>query len=337
MLLSLVLPVYNEEEALPALLAALRPVLESLDCDHEIIFVDDGSRDATRRLLTTAAAADRRVKVLGFSRNFGHQAAITAGLDFATGDAVVMMDADLQDPPELLGQMVALYRQGFDVVSAQRVGREGEGAFKRGTAALFYALMRRAIDQRLRPQVGDFRLLSRAAVQALRGFREQHRFMRGLIAWLGLKEAVIPFHRPARVAGATKYPAWKMFRFAWTAVSSFSALPLKLSLIVGLLLTGFGVLYSFWVVYEKYVLKTTEPGWSSIVCLQLLFSGATLTAVGLVGDYVGRIYEELKGRPLYVLAEMVNFAPGVQAPPRAVYVAPVVTVDSKANALRIEK
>jgi dolichol-phosphate mannosyltransferase len=224
--------------------------------------------------------------------------------------------------------MLALYRQGFDVVSAQRVGREGEGAFKRGTAALFYALMRQAVDERLRPQVGDFRLLSRAAVQALRGFREQHRFMRGLIAWLGLKEAVIPFQRPARVAGETKYSLWKMLRFAWTAVSSFSALPLKLSLVGGLALTGFGVVYTIWVFYEKYVLGTTERGWSSIVCLQLLFSGATLTAVGLVGDYVARIYEELKGRPLYVLAEMVNFGPGVQAPPRAVYVAPIKCIEN---------
>src|SRR5208282_4344133 len=155
---------------------AIRPVLESMDCDHEIIFIDDGSHDGTRRLLTEAATADPRVKVLGFSRNFGHQAAITAGLDFASGDAVVVMDADLQDPPELLPEMVALFEQGFDVVSAQRVGRDGEGPFKQWTAALFYRLMRRAVDERLRHQVGDFRLFSRRAVTALRTFREQHRF-----------------------------------------------------------------------------------------------------------------------------------------------------------------
>jgi dolichol-phosphate mannosyltransferase len=322
MLLSLVIPVYNEEKALPALMGALRPVLDALDCDHEIVFIDDGSRDASRELLTRAAAADPRVKLLGFSRNFGHQAAITAGLDFAAGDAVVVMDADLQDPPELLAPMVALFRQGFDVVSAQRVGREGETPFKRGTAALFYALMRRAVDERLQSQVGDFRLFSRGAVRALRGFREQHRFMRGLVAWLGLKEAIIPFRRPPRVAGETKYSLWIMLRFAWTAISSFSALPLRLTLVGGLLLTAFGVVYSIWAVYEKLVLHTTEPGWSSLVCLQLLFSGATLTAVGLMGDYVARIYEEVKGRPLYVLSTALNLDPRAPTPARAVYVPP---------------
>jgi dolichol-phosphate mannosyltransferase len=321
MRLSLVIPVFNEEEALAPLLGALRPVLAGMDWDHEIVFVDDGSRDGTRQLLEAAARANPRIKVLGLSRNFGHQAAITAGLDFATGNAVVVMDADLQDPPELLPEMVARFEQGFDVVSAQRVGRDGEGPFKRATAALFYGLMRRAVDERLVPQVGDFRLFSRAAVEALRGFREQHRFLRGLVAWLGLREAVLPFRRPPRVAGRTKYPVWKMARFAWTAVSSFSALPLRLALYGGLLLSAAGALYSGYVVYETLVLQTTVRGWSSLVCLQLLFSGATLTAVGLVGDYVARIYEEAKGRPLYVVSEVWNIEPPGAAPPRTVCVA----------------
>jgi dolichol-phosphate mannosyltransferase len=316
MLLSLVFPVFDEEAAVPLLLAELAPVLSALDCDHELIFVDDGSRDATRALLAEAAAHDPRIKVLGFSRNFGHQAAITAGLDFASGDAAVVMDADLQDPPELLPEMLALYRQGYDVVSAQRASREGEGVFKRATAALFYGLMRRSVDSRLQPQVGDFRLFSRAAVSAIRGLREQHRFLRGMVAWLGLREAIVPFRRPPRVVGTTKYPAWKMARFAWTAISSFSALPLKLSLAGGLCLTAFGLAYSAWVLYEALVLKTTVRGWSSLVCLQLLFSGAVLTALGLVGDYVARIYEEVKGRPLYVVTEAVNLAPGVSPPVR---------------------
>ena len=318
MLLSLVIPVFDEEEALPCLFEAIRPVLDAMDCDHEIIFIDDGSRDGTREILATASKLDRRVKVLGFSRNFGHQAAITAGLDFASGDAVVVMDADLQDPPELLPEMVALYRQGFDVVSARRVGREGEGVFKRGTASLFYALMRAAVDERIKAQVGDFRLFSRGAVEALRGFREQHRFVRGLVAWLGLKEAILPFRRPSRVAGVTKYPTWKMLRFAWTAISSFSALPLKATLVGGLGLTAIGLTYTGYVLFEALVLKTTVRGWSSIICFQILFSGATLTAVGLVGDYVARIYEEIKGRPLYVLAESLNVPPTAQAPPRGV-------------------
>jgi polyisoprenyl-phosphate glycosyltransferase len=327
MLLSLVIPVYNEEQALPCLLDALPPVLDKLACQHEIVFVDDGSRDATRRLLTEAAGRDSRIKVLGFSRNFGHQAAITAGLDYAAGDAVGVMDCDLQDPPELLADMVALYRQGYDVVSAQRVGREGESFFKRVTAALFYNLMRRAVDERLKAQVGDFRLFSRAAVTAIRGLREQHRFMRGMVAWLGLREAVIPFRRPPRVAGTTKYPAWKMARFAWTAISSFSALPLKLSLVGGLLLTAFGIFYSVSVIYEAIVLRTTVRGWSSLVCLQLLFSGAVLTALGLIGDYVARIYEEVKGRPLYVLTEAINLSPNIRPPARAMRLTARVSAD----------
>ena len=269
MLLSLVIPVYEEEESLPHLLAALRPILQGLDCEHEIIFVDDGSRDGSRPRLLELAKADPAIKVLGFSRNFGHQTAITAGLDVAAGDAVVVMDADLQDPPELLPEMVALYRQGFEVVSPQRVKRD-EGPLKRLTAAMFYEFMRRAVDSRLQSQVGDFRLFSRSAVMALRGFREQHRFVRGLVAWLGLKEAILPYLRPPRVAGTTKYPLWKMLRFAWTAISSFSALPLKLSLVAGLFLSFLGALYSLWVVYETVVLRTTVHGWSSIVCLQLL-------------------------------------------------------------------
>jgi dolichol-phosphate mannosyltransferase len=318
MFLSLVIPAYNEEEALPAFIKALRAALEHVDCDYELIFVNDGSRDATRQLLTELADTDPRVKVLGFSRNFGHQAAITAGLDFATGDAVVVMDCDLQDPPELLAEMVALYREGYDVVSAQRVSREGESFFKRASAAIFYGLMRSAVDERLQSQVGDFRLFSRAAVTAIRGLREQHRFMRGMVAWLGLREAIIPFERPPRVAGTTKYPAWKMAKFAWTGISSFSALPLKLSLFAGLAMSGFGLFYACWVIYEATVLQTTVRGWSSLVCLQLLFSGAILTALGLVGDYVARIYEEVKGRPLYVVTESINVQPNLVVPPRAV-------------------
>jgi len=318
MLLSLVIPVYNEEEALPFLLSTLREVLSEMDCDHEILFVDDGSRDGTRQLLSEVAATDSRIKVLGLSRNFGHQAAITAGLDFAAGDAVVVMDADLQDPPELLREMVALFRQGFDVVSAQRSDRQGEGSFKRGTAALFYAFMRWAVDARLPPQVGDFRLFSRAAVTALRGFREQHRFMRGLVAWLGLKEAILPFKRPPRVAGSTKYPTWKMLHFAWTAISSFSALPLKLSLLAGLLLTAVGFASSAYLLFALLVGRTTLEGWSWLACLQVLCSGATLLAVGLLGDYVARIYEEIKGRPLYVVGEAKNLAPEATSPARGV-------------------
>jgi glycosyltransferase involved in cell wall biosynthesis len=308
MLLSVVIPVYNEAESLPKLFQALTQILPQIDADYELLFVNDGSNDDSLRFLRGVASSDPRVKVLGFSRNFGHQAAITAGLDFANGDAVVVMDADLQDPPELLPKMMELYRQGYDVVSAQRVVRHGDGMFKRATASLFYWIMRRMVDQRVVPEVGDFRLFSRAALVGLRRFREQHRFMRGLVAWLGLKEAIVPFDRGARAGGVTKYSFVKMLRFAWTAVSSFSALPLRLSLPFGFLMATAGAAYFAYSVYSALVTRTTVPGWTSLVCLQVVFSGATLMAVGMLGDYVARIYDEAKARPLYVIADTINLA-----------------------------
>jgi dolichol-phosphate mannosyltransferase len=306
MLLSIIIPVYNEAESLPTLMARLCPVARGIDWDYELIFVNDGSTDKTGKILEDMAARDRCVKVLSFSRNFGHQAAVTAGLDFANGDAAAVMDGDLQDPPELLPEMLGLMRQGYDVVSAQRQARPGDGIWKCSTAAAFYWLMRRFIDRRLAPEVGDFRLFSRTAVLALRGFREQHRFMRGLVAWLGLKEAIVPFHREARAYGSTKYPLFKMLQLAWTAVSSFSALPLRLSTTLGTFVTLFGLGYFLYSIFAALVAKTTIPGWTSLVCLQIVFSGTILTAVGLVGSYVARIYEESKQRPLYVVAGLNN-------------------------------
>jgi glycosyltransferase involved in cell wall biosynthesis len=305
MLLSIVIPVYNEFDALPVLLSTLRGSLAEHKLSYEIVFVDDGSSDGSTRLLKEAAQ-DPRIKVLFFSRNFGHQAAITAGLDVASGDAAVVMDADLQDPPELLPEMLRLLEQGYDVVSAQRVSRTGESAFKQKTATLFYWIMQKMIDERIQPEVGDFRMFSRRAIDAVRQLREQHRFMRGMVAWLGLREVILPFHRNARIAGETKYTAWKMIRFACTAISSFSALPLRMSIFGGFFVTACGAAYALYSVFAAYVLKLTVPGWTSLVCLNIIFSGTTMIAVGLVGQYVAQIYEEAKGRPLYVVSESMN-------------------------------
>jgi dolichol-phosphate mannosyltransferase len=305
-MLSIVIPVYNEVESLPVLLSRLTRVLDSTRYSYEIIFVDDGSTDGTPELLKQTAAANDKVKVLFFSRNFGHQAAITAGLDFASGDAAAVMDADLQDPPELLPEMLNLVEQGYDVVSAQRMTRSGEGKLKLLTAKMFYWLMRKMVDQRLQPEVGDFRLFSRRAILAIRELREQHRFMRGIVAWLGLREVILPYDRNPRVAGTTKYPMWKMLRFAWTAISSFSALPLRLSVFLGLFVAACGVGYALYSIFAATVLKATVPGWTSLVCLNIIFSGATLVAIGLVGEYVARIYEEAKGRPLYIVSGSAN-------------------------------
>jgi len=305
MLLSVVIPVYNEREVLPALFSELRRVLGS-NQKYEIIFVDDGSSDGSSEVLRSAAEENPHFKILFFSRNFGHQAAITAGIDFASGDAVAVMDADLQDPPELLPQMMELLRQGYDVVSAQRATREGDGFLKRHTATFFYWLMRKMIDARIRNEVGDFRMLSRRAILALRELREQHRFMRGMVAWLGLKEVILPYHRKARAAGETKYSPMKMIRFAWTAITSFSALPLRFGVFLGFFVAACGFGYAAYSVFAAKVLKQTVPGWTSIVCLNIIFSGATLTAVGLLGEYVAHIYEESKGRPLYIVSDSAN-------------------------------
>jgi dolichol-phosphate mannosyltransferase len=322
MFLSIVVPVYNEVEVLPALITSIKRVMAGTEHEYEVILVDDGSVDGTPNTLKEAAAVDPRIKVLFFSRNFGHQAAITAGLDFANGDAVVVIDADLQDPPELLPEMITLLQQGYDVVSAQRITRSGDGPFKRGTAKLFYWIIKRMVDQRIPSEVGDFRMFSRRAIAAIRQLREQHRFMRGMVAWLGLREVILPYHRAPRVAGTTKYPVWKMLRFAWTAISSFSALPLRLSVFLGLFVAACGAGYAAYSVFAAFVLKITVPGWTSLVCLNIIFSGATLVAIGLVGEYVARIYEEAKGRPLYVVAESANLKMSEPQIAKAVVLAP---------------
>lgn len=317
MLLSIVIPVYNEREGLPLLWERLKTVPDMLPCDCEFLFVNDGSTDGTAGIVAELAQTDRRIRVLNFSRNFGHQAAITAGLDFVEGDAAVVMDADLQDPPELIPEMVRLFLEGYEVVSAQRQERPGDGPWKRWTAAGFYWFMRRFVDPRLAAEVGDFRLFSRSAILALRKFREQHRFMRGLVAWLGLKEVIIPFQRSERAKGSTKYPAFKMLQFAWTAVTSFSALPLRCSTAVGFLVSLFGIGYFLYSIFSAMVTKAVVPGWTSLVCIQIIFSGAILMAVGVLGNYVARIYEESKQRPLYVISEAWNTA-GEEAPERGV-------------------
>lgn len=322
MLLSLIIPVYNEEDVIPQLLRTLDATMADLPCECEVLFVDDGSRDRSAELLATAARQNPRIKVIGFSRNFGHQVALTAGMDFAEGDAVVIMDADLQDPPHILKDMVRLYQDGFDVVSAQRATRHGDSAYKRLTARLFYWIMRKAVDPRIIPEVGDFRLFSRNALIAVRGFREQHRFMRGLVAWLGLKEVTLPFERQQRAAGRTKYSTVKMIRFAWTGITSFSGFPLRLSLMAGVFLTIAGFLYFLRAVYLAVFLKTAVQGWTSLVFLQVMFSGAILIAIGVIGDYIARIYEESKGRPLYIVNGSANVTLADHRVDRAVILTP---------------
>jgi dolichol-phosphate mannosyltransferase len=317
--LSVVIPVLNEVETVPLMLERLRSSLRGVT--WEVIFVDDGSTDATSSVLAREALRDRRVRVIRFSRNFGHQAAVTAGLDFADGDAVVVMDADLQDPPELLLSMLDLFERGYDIVSPQRNSRAGETIFKRWSAKMFYRVLSRLADQPITPDVGDFRLYSRRAVLAIRSLREQHRYMRGLVAWLGLKEAMLPFDRSARAAGQTNYPLLKMLRFAWTGVTSFSAFPLRISLAAGCILSAAGFLYLLRVMYLALWTTSLVPGWASVIALQCVFSGMILLALGAIGDYVARNYEEAKERPLYVVTEARNVSLTEKSLPRAIILA----------------
>lgn len=319
MLLSIVIPVLNEVQTIPMMMERLRDSLRNVA--WEVIFIDDGSTDATPSVLGREALADERVKVIRFSRNFGHQAAVTAGLDFANGDAVVVMDADLQDPPELLPRMLDLFEKGYDIVSPQRTSREGEKVFKRWTSMIFYRVLSHLAEQPMVPDVGDFRLYSRRAVLAIRSLREQHRYMRGMVAWLGLKEMMLPFERKARAAGQTHYPFLKMLRFAWTGVTSFSAFPLRISIAAGCILSAAGFLYFLRVMYLAFYTTTLIPGWASVVALQCIFSGMTLLALGVIGDYVARSYEEVKDRPLYVVTEARNVALTGKSLPRAVILA----------------
>jgi dolichol-phosphate mannosyltransferase len=282
-LISLVLPVFNEEEVLPLLLPRLFALAERLPCPAELIFVDDGSRDRTAAML-----------------------------------AQVIMDADLQDPPEMVLQMVERYCEGFDVVYAQRTARHGETTFKRWTAAAFYWLMRRLVHADLPENTGDFRLMSREVVTALGQLREQHRFVRGMVTWLGFRQTALKFERPPRAAGQTKYPLRKMLAFAWRAISSFSGVPLRMAMFVGIALVIASLAYAAWAGYQALIGGGTAPGWASLVCLQVGLSGVTLLCLGLVGDYIARIYEEIKGRPLYIVGSLANLAfDPAKLPPRA--------------------
>jgi dolichol-phosphate mannosyltransferase len=311
--LSLVLPLYDEEAVIPELDRRLRALLATLAPDvgesWEVIFVNDGSKDRSLSLLTELAAAEPRYKVLSLSRNFGHQTAITAGLDRANGEAVVVMDADLQDPPEVVGQMVTRWREGFDVVFGVRSRRHGETVFKRLTAALYYRLLRAMLgDLSIPVDAGDFRLMSRPVVLTLRALREQHRFVRGLVGWVGFRQTAVHYERPARFAGETKYPLRKMLRFAIDGITSFSTVPLRMATWLGLLagMTSLGGVG--WALWSKFFGSGVVRGWTTIMILVGLGSSAQLLMTGILGEYVGRIYEEVKRRPLYVVEGEVNMA-----------------------------
>lgn len=312
-LLSLVFPIFNEEAVIPVLFDRVEGVIGRLTagggCRAEAVFVDDGSRDASLVLLLAESQRRPWVRVVSFSRNFGHQIAATAGLEHARGDAVVLLDADLQDPPELLPEMVRLWREeGYDVVYAVRAGREGETFFKKFTAALFYRTLRRLTNVDIPADTGDFRLMDRKVVEALGSMREHHRFLRGMGAWVGFRQTGIAYNRAARAAGKTHYPLRKMLRLAADAVCSFSDAPLKLAANLGWTIAGVSILYGV-VTVVRYLASAGQfqPGWASIIVVLSLLSGVQLITLGVMGEYIGRIYDEVKGRPLYLVARTAGF------------------------------
>ena len=307
--LSVVTPLYNEEQVLKKFLDRLVPILESLTRDYEVVCVNDGSQDGTLSLLRDAHAVNKHIKVIDLTRNFGKELALTAGLDHATGDAIVPIDVDLQDPPELITEMVALWQQGYDVVLAVRSDRSADSRLKRLTAEAFYRLMGRVSDIRLPPNAGDFRLMDRRVVLALRRLPERTRFMKGLFAWLGFRHTAVHYKRPERIGGETKWPVWRLWNLGLEGLFSFTTMPLRMWTYLGLVVAAFAALYLIFIVTRTVIFGVDVPGYASLLSVILLFSGLNMIGLGIIGEYLGRVFIEVKGRPLYLVREMIGFEP----------------------------
>ncbi len=301
---SVVVPVYNERESLPELYRRVREVMESLEEPWELILVDDGSTDGSTDFIRDLRKQDpEHVRPVIFARNFGHQIAVTAGIDYARGQAVILMDADLQDPPEVIPRLVEKWREGYQVVYAVRQAREGESWFKKATAALFYRLIRRITDVDIPQDTGDFRLMDRRVVEVLKRMKERHRFIRGMVAWVGFRQIGVPYVRAPRYAGETKYPLRKMLKFAWDAITGFSYAPLQIATYMGFVSAGMAILAIPLVVIARLAGSQAFYGQATTLIAVLFLGGVQLISLGILGEYIGRIYDEVKGRPLYVVAE----------------------------------
>lgn len=318
--MSVVCPVFNEEEIVDEFYRRVSTAMKSISpaVDYTILFVNDGSSDGTAEMLDKLASEDPKVSVLHFSRNFGHQLAITAGIDHAPGDAVAVIDTDLQDPPEVIVGMVEKWREGWDVVYGRRTARAGESAFKLWTARMFYRLINRISDVALPLDTGDFRLMDRQVVEVLKGIREDNRYMRGLVAWVGFKQCALPYEREVRHAGSTKYPLRKMLRLAVDGISGFSEKPLKLAIQLGAVVTLLSFLAGLTIVVGKVMNPEDQfPGYASMMTVMLFVGGVQLLTIGILGQYVGRTYRETKRRPLYIVAQRQNLENQGPLPPTA--------------------
>lgn len=304
---SIVIPVYNEEAVILESYKRLKKVMDAVNESYELVFVNDGSRDKTAAILNEICVMDKNVKFVDFARNFGHQVAITAGMDYTEGDAIVVIDADLQDPPEVIPKMIEKWKEGYDVVYGKRLDRKGETFFKKFTSKVFYRFLRSMTDVDIPIDTGDFRLIDRKVCDALKSVNERNRYIRGIISWLGFKQIGVEFNRDKRFAGETKYPLKKMIKFAFDAITAFSYKPLRVASYAGMLFSAASFIYLIVVICQRIFTDTTAPGWASSLAVQLFFNGIILIILGIIGEYIGRIYDEAKGRPLYVVRQLKNF------------------------------
>lgn len=300
-------PVYNEQEVIDETFRRLSATFKDYCMDIEYIFINDGSRDNTYFKLREIASSNKEVRVINFARNFGHQIAITAGMDYAKGDAIVIIDADLQDPPEVILEMVDKWVEGYQVVYGKRLQREGETIFKKLTAKVFYRFLDSMTDVKLPVDVGDFRLIDRKVCDAMKCLPERSRYVRGLVSWVGFKQTSVEYHREKRFAGETKYPFKKMLKLAGDGIFSFSYKPLKLATFMGMLVSALSFIYLIIVLVQRIVKNDVASGWASSMAVSLFLNGVMLIVIGIMGEYVGRIYEEVKARPLYVVGELMGF------------------------------
>lgn len=304
---SIIVPMFNEQEVIEETYRRLKQIMDTLHESYELLFVNDGSKDRTADIVRELCRKDANVRLLNFARNFGHQVAITAGMDYAQGQAIVVIDADLQDPPEVIVEMIGKWKQGYDVVYGKRLERKGETAFKKWSAHLFYRLLKSMTSVDIPVDAGDFRLIDRKVCDVMKSMTERNRYVRGLVSWTGFKQTFVEYTREERWAGVTKYPLRKMIRFAIDAIASFSYKPLKAAAYLGFTLSAASFIYILIVVYQKLFTDTTITGWASTVAINLFFNGIMLIILGIMGEYIGRIYDETKGRPLYIIWERAGY------------------------------
>lgn len=304
--ISILIPVYNEEESICMLYNRLKMVLENIDYDHEILFVNDGSKDNSLRMIQKLRKEDPCVSYLNLSRNYGKEIAMAAGFDYILGDAVIIMDADLQDPPELIPEMVSFWEQGYDDVYAKRRNREGESWLKKKTSFWFYRILKKLSKVEIQEDTGDFRLLDRRAIEAIRKIKEQHRYTKGFFSWIGFNKKEILFDRDPRIAGTTKWNYFKLLDLAIEGIISFSAMPLRISTILGFMIAIFSFIYMIYVIIKTLLFGDPVAGYPSLVSLILFLSGIQFIILGVIGEYLGRVFNETKNRPLYFIDEYNN-------------------------------